>query len=239
MRYDGLFLDSGNTIYGFGQETGDDPTAAEVARGEAERATAALGWLGHTVDADRVADVVAQQRRKGGPSSAADWTEESLVGQLFAELELPPRPEDIVYVTGVLSGPRYRSWTYPNVHDTLQTLTEAGLYIGLIANTSVPGWVMDRNFRGVGVFDYLGARVYSGDEGVQKPDPAIFRIAEQRCGLSPDRLIYMGDKVEADVVGATAAGWSSILFRSVQDGSDGAATFEIDDWSELPALLLG
>ena len=80
-------------------------------------------------------------------------------------------------------------------------------------------------------------RIYSGDEGVEKPNVEIFRKAEQRSGLAGKRLIYMGDRVDADMAGAETAGWDSVLFRSVADTSDGRATFEIDSWSELPAIL--
>ncbi|HCL28519.1 MAG TPA: hypothetical protein DIC52_08800 [Candidatus Latescibacteria bacterium] len=236
MKFDGIFFDSGNTIYGFGQEQGNDPSSAQVAAGGPRRATAALRWLGHdVVDAD-VASLVAELARTARQARPA-WTDESLITGLFERLGLEVRRDEVVYVTGVFSGPRYRSWLYPGIADALEQLSRLGLFIGLIANTSVPGWVMDRNFRGVGLFDYLRVRIYSGDEGVEKPDPAIFRLAEQRSALQPERLIYMGDKVEADIAGAQAAGWSSILFRSVTDSSDGRADYEIDAWSELPALL--
>jgi HAD superfamily hydrolase (TIGR01549 family) len=236
MKFDGIFFDSGNTIYGFGQQQGDDPTSGEVAAGGPRRAAAALRWLSHEVTDDDVASLVAklaQQGRQVGPT----WTEETLITGLFEHLGLDAPRDEIVYVTGVFSGPRYSSWLYPGIAETLGELSRLGLFIGLIANTSVPGWVMDRNFRGVGLLDYLTVRIYSGDEGVEKPDPSIFRLAERRSGLSPDRLIYMGDKVEADMAGAEAAGWSSILFRSVADTSHGRADFEIDAWSQLPALL--
>jgi HAD superfamily hydrolase (TIGR01549 family) len=236
MKFDGIFFDSGNTIYGFGQEQGGDPTSGQVAEQGPQRAAAALRWLGHEVtDVDVAAKIaeVAGGSRQAGPA----WTDESLVTALFQRLGLEPRRDEVVYVTGVFSGIRYRSWVYPGVAETLEELSRLGLFIGLIANTSVPGWVMDRNFGGVGLLDYLKVRIYSGDEGVEKPDPEIFRLAEARSGLRADRLIYMGDKVEADMAGARAADWSSILFRSVTDSSQGQADFEIDAWAELPALL--
>jgi len=238
MKFDGIFFDSGNTIYGFGQEQGDDPASGDVAAGGPQRAAAALRWLGHEVTDDDVATHVTRLTRQGRQAGPA-WTEETLVTGLFENLELQVRRDEIVYVTGVFSGPRYSSWLYPGIAATLEELSRLGLFIGLIANTSVPGWVMDRNFRGVGLLQYLTVRVYSGDEGVERPDPAIFRLAEQRSELSPERLIYMGDKVEADMAGAEAAGWSSILFRSVVDTSHDRADFEIDTWSQLPALLAG
>lgn len=236
MKYDGIFFDSGNTIYGFDGDTATDPGSGEVSAGGPLRAATALRWLGHEVEDHLVAEHLAALKDLGR-HAAPGYTEESLITALFEGLGLEPRRDEIVYVTGVYSGPRYRSWLYPGVAQTLQQLAATGIFIGLIANTHVPGWVMDRNFRGVGLLGFLSVRIYSGDEGVAKPDPAIFRLAEQRSGMGGKRLVYMGDRVDADVTGAEAAGWSSILFRSVAATSDGRADFEIDSWSELPGLL--
>jgi putative hydrolase of the HAD superfamily len=42
--------------------------------------------------------------------------------------------------------------------------------------------------------------------GVEKPDPAIFRIALEALGVEPERSIHVGDSVHFDVQGARAAG---------------------------------
>ena len=237
MAYDGIFFDSGGTIYGFDGSGSGDESHAEVAANMAQRAHAALGWLGISATLDEVTEQIRQLHEEGR-TSPPGYTEETLVHSLFGRLGAPPRRDHVVYVTGVLSGPRFQSWLFPGVAETLQHLTDAGLYVGIIANTHVPGWVMDRNFRGVELLQHFSDRVYSGDEGVEKPDPQIFRIAEQRSQMVGKRLIYMGDRVDKDVTGARNAGWDSILFRSVLSTSEGQATFEIDHWSKLPDLLL-
>ena len=143
MKSDGIFFDSGNTIYGFGQESGEDPTSAEVSARGASRAATALRWLGHEVDDTRVSELLAESKslyHEVGPS----FTEEVLVTRLFERFGLETRRDEIVYVTGVFSGPRYRSWLYPGVAETMQQLADLGLSMGLIANTSVPGEVMDK-----------------------------------------------------------------------------------------------
>jgi putative hydrolase of the HAD superfamily len=42
--------------------------------------------------------------------------------------------------------------------------------------------------------------------GVAKPDPAIFAIALDACGVAPEQAIHIGDTVGADIDGARAAG---------------------------------
>ena len=108
-------------------------------------------------------------------------------------------------MTGVVSGPRFQSWLFPGAAETMQCLTRAGLHVGIIANTHVPSWAMDHNFRGVELPQYFADRVYSGDEGVEKPDPQIFRIAEGRAQMGGSRLVYIGDRVDKDIAGAQGA----------------------------------
>ena len=86
-RFDGIFFDSGNTIFGFGQEPGAGPTAADIAAGKAARAAAALEWLGHRADEATVAQQLELCRKQG--RGDAGWTEEVLVTRLFEAVEVP------------------------------------------------------------------------------------------------------------------------------------------------------
>lgn len=63
-----------------------------------------------------------------------------------------------------------------------------------------------------GLERHFSAVVISGEVGVQKPDPAIFRGPLARLGVEPGRAVHVGDAVE-DVVGARAAGLRPILVR--------------------------
>lgn len=55
--------------------------------------------------------------------------------------------------------------------------------------------------------------VVSGDCGILKPDPRIFRFAEKKLGLSPASTLLVGDSLENDIRGAEAAGWQSFWLR--------------------------
>ncbi len=70
-------------------------------------------------------------------------------------------------------------------------------------------------------FDFLNEfdRAYvSGDLGVIKPDPAIYHIVEQDCGIAPGRLLFADDRAE-NIAAAQARGWAGHLF----DGPEGWA----------------
>ena len=56
----------------------------------------------------------------------------------------------------------------------------------------------------------------SGREGLAKPDPAIFALAETRFGLTPERTAFLDDSA-ANVNAAREAGWQAHLFTDATD----------------------
>lgn len=63
-------------------------------------------------------------------------------------------------------------------------------------------------------FDFLGLLedvVVSGVEGVAKPDPAIYRMAAERCGLPLAALVFVDDKA-VNVTAAEALGMRGLVF---------------------------
>ena len=51
----------------------------------------------------------------------------------------------------------------------------------------------------------------SGEEGVEKPNPEIFRRALVRTGVAPHEAVYIGDLHAIDIAGARSAGLHAIL----------------------------
>ncbi|HET7618226.1 MAG TPA: HAD-IA family hydrolase [Vicinamibacterales bacterium] len=64
-----------------------------------------------------------------------------------------------------------------------------------------------------GLQPFVTALVVSGDTGVSKPDPAIFRIALARMGVSAGDAVMIGDAWDADIEGAARAGIRAIWFN--------------------------
>ena len=93
---------------------------------------------------------------------------------------------------------------FPESVDTLKTLRQKGVLVGLITNgySSMQGRKLDIS----GLRPLLDLSVVSGDEGIRKPDPEIFRRAAARLGVSPADCVYVGDHPYYDLSGATEAG---------------------------------
>jgi putative hydrolase of the HAD superfamily len=66
------------------------------------------------------------------------------------------------------------------------------------------------------LFDDL---IYSHEVGVEKPDPAIYRLTEKRLGVGPSEIVFLDDRQIA-VDGALAAGWNALLHVSTPESID-------------------
>jgi len=65
------------------------------------------------------------------------------------------------------------------------------------------------------VFDRFIDIVVSGDEKLAKPDPAIYRLAEQRFGLPGSAMLFIDDNA-ANIESAAREGWHVHLFRDAE-----------------------
>lgn len=64
-----------------------------------------------------------------------------------------------------------------------------------------------------GLSPFLDTVVESAHVGVEKPDPAIYRLAAERLGLPPGEIVMVGDNFDRDVRAARAAGLRAIWLR--------------------------
>lgn len=99
----------------------------------------------------------------------------------------------------------------PGVHEMLADFRSAGLKLGLVSNTFIPGKVLDRHLENTGLMEYLPVRIYSCNIRYRKPHPAIFRAALDATGLSPRQTLFVGDSPRPDILGSNRMGMISVL----------------------------
>ncbi len=95
---------------------------------------------------------------------------------------------------------------------TLRTLRERGYQTGIITNGS--RLLQNRKLDISGLRPLLDVAVVSGDEGVHKPNPELFRRAAARLGLSPTQCVYVGDHPINDMQGARDAGMHTVFLNA-------------------------
>ena len=81
---------------------------------------------------------------------------------------------------------------FPKAHQTLGTLRERGLKLGLVTNGPVES--QQPKIDGLGIAGYFGTILISGAEGVSKPDPEIFHRAVRNLGVAAEETVMIGDQ---------------------------------------------
>jgi putative hydrolase of the HAD superfamily len=125
----------------------------------------------------------------------------------------------------LLGAVRFRP--YPEVPHVLASLRERGARLAVVSNWDVSLHdVLERT----ALRPLVDTVVISAEQGVAKPDPAIFRIALERLGTTAAGALHVGDSVEHDVAGARAAGIEAVLVArdgaEVPDGVRAIATLD-------------
>ena len=99
----------------------------------------------------------------------------------------------------------------PGTVDALRRVAGLGVELGIVSNSNgtVEAMLLAHQVCSVeaaGDCTQVKVIIDSHVVGVEKPDPAIFGHAFDALGVPPERAIYIGDTVNADVVGARAVG---------------------------------
>lgn len=133
----------------------------------------------------------------------------------------------------------------PHLQEMFHELKEMGLRTGMISNI-ISRSVVPHFLAEYGILDQMDCIVTSSETGIRKPDPGIFRVAEERLGLRPDELAYVGDTISRDIMGTRNAGWKlmiqisnpSIAFRDAGlEDSGFKADKVVTDLMEIPPIL--
>jgi putative hydrolase of the HAD superfamily len=133
---------------------------------------------------------------------------------------------------GVFTDPaNYR--LLPDAPAVLDKLRDAGAILGLVSNFEA--W-LERLLEHLDVARYFPVRVISGIEGVEKPDPEIFRIALQRAEVPAADAVYVGDNPVFDALPAEEAGMAAVIVDRSNRYPEYAGT-RIPSLDELPGVL--
>ncbi|CAN5815171.1 HAD family hydrolase [soil metagenome] len=123
---------------------------------------------------------------------------------------------------------------YPDALRSLAALREAGYRIAIVANQPI---VRTAELRAIGVTADVVAM--SDELGVWKPDPAFFVTALALMEEpDPSDVIYVGDRIDNDVLPAAAAGMRAVWLRRgpwgvIERTAPAQAALVIDSLDEL------
>ncbi|WP_370093503.1 HAD family hydrolase [Streptacidiphilus sp. MAP12-20] len=153
---------------------------------------------------ERDLDMVRHRAAYTGLARAADLPDDRLADALYERHRSP------------------EAWRpYPDTAAVLTQLRRRGVPVAVVSNI---GWDLRPVFRRHRLDELVDAYVLSFEQGVQKPDPAIFETACRELGHDPADVLMVGDDLTADG-GATALGcpFHAVEHRPVDDRPAGLA----------------
>lgn len=202
-----------------------------------------VGEAGHRRDADDVVAASAAVRRRFSEasrdgvlwtltpeSSRAFWLE--VYERMLESLDLPAADglRERLYA-GFTDLTNYD--LFDDVSVTLDDLVGTGVTLGIVSNFE--SWLEDL-LGMLGVRDRFPVRVISGLEGLEKPDPRIYRLALQRAGAPAHATAFVGDNPEFDVAPPAALGMFPVLIDRRERHPDHAGV-RITDLRDLLGVL--
>jgi putative hydrolase of the HAD superfamily len=129
-----------------------------------------------------------------------------------------------------------QTFTMPGAKEILRYL-QPQYRLGVLSNgfSAVQYAKLDR----MELTDTFEFTIFSQEVGALKPSTKIFKAAESAAATPADRLAYIGDSYENDIVGAKDAGWLAVHFNPTsEDGySNRLADFEIVELLELRSIF--
>jgi putative hydrolase of the HAD superfamily len=229
VRFSAVFFDAGGTL------VDAKPSFPELFATVLQRE-------GHDVEAETITQhwQIVFDRFKAAGEAEELWTTSDDrsrrfwhgVYRLFLD-EIGLAPEGLVDVVYREFTDRRNYGLYDDVLPVLHALRAAGLRLGIVSNFE--RW-LDALLEDCGVRSLFEVRVISGFEGVEKPDPRIFRIALDRAGVDAGASVYVGDLPDLDVAPAGSVGMFPVLIDRRDRYPDALGT-RIRSMNELPAVL--
>lgn len=127
----------------------------------------------------------------------------------------------------------------PDAKETLTALKDSGLKLGIVSNTFVSCFSLEKHLEQLGILDFFTVRLYSYEFPFRKPDTRIFRIAAERIGEPAQNILFVGDRIDKDIKPAIRSGMLAVLKDAYTNAGkktpDG--TMKIRQISDLPPLI--
>ena len=147
----------------------------------------------------------------------------------LAKLEAPGEPRFIEWAKRIEEmHERINLWRKAplDAHRALTKLSEEGYVLGVVSNADgrVAGLLAESDLA-----KYFKVILDSHIEGIEKPNPEIFKRALERLELQAEETIFLGDFYSVDVVGARRAGLGAALM-------DPLKCWHVDDVPKVQSL---
>ena len=124
---------------------------------------------------------------------------------------------------------------YPEVLSVLNSLKSIGVRMGVVSNTTNPRFMKENEMKAAGLEPFFDFAIYSSDTPYRKPHPSIFQLAIESLKLKPEEILFVGDNIRLDLVGAQNVGMKSARINRERktNSVDGEPDYELHSLIDL------
>ena len=125
------------------------------------------------------------------------------------------------------------------IKETLAKLKDLGIKLGIISNTFVNGFCLEKHLQQFGILEFFSAKLYSYEFDFRKPDARIFKAAAEKIGEKLENIVFVGDRIDNDIIPAVKLGMRTVCKKAYTNigRKIPAGVWQINQLSELPALV--
>lgn len=130
---------------------------------------------------------------------------------------------------------------YDDTMPTLERLKERGYKVGVVSNgLAIKQW---EKLTRLGLSNAFDKVVVSEEVGIWKPEAGVFLKACEGLSVEPEECVYVGDRLDTDILGANRAGMTSVrLLRGKwkedkPEGLQDRPDFEIRGLDEIIGIM--
>ncbi|MBQ2988850.1 MAG: HAD family hydrolase [Clostridia bacterium] len=188
----------------------------------------------------RRAELTAKMQNKIGIHCTTEQIEEAMKKAASMGLPYFQGAVDLLGLRGMVPYDAVGEKLYGDVKPVLEAL-HGKYHLGIIANQPLG---TEGRLRQYGIRDYFEVVLSSAEEGLHKPDPALFARALARAGCAPGEAWMIGDRPDNDIAPAKSLGMKTVRVRQglggtmPVSGEAQKADDTVDSLSELLKIFL-
>ena len=178
-------------------------------------------WLFFDMGSTIMDETPAMEKRIRDSIAGTDITFEAFAAKMAEFRAMGVREDQAAFgyfgLREIAPWPRDAEVPYPEAEAVLCALKERGYRLGIIASQPLGSAQRLARF---GLRDFFDVICASAEEGLDKPDPALYRRALTRAGCAPKDAVMIGDRTDNDVAPAKSLGMQTVLIRQGYGGHD-------------------
>ena len=129
---------------------------------------------------------------------------------------------------------KYDLKIFPDLIQCINDSRDMGLILGLISNINMSGKKIAEK---LGLSSYFNYVFTSEDLGCEKPNKMIFEKSLDIAKLSPSEVVFIGDQVESDILGAKNANILPILLDRHNNYENYSEVIKINNLFQLQEII--